>query len=291
MNPVYIKKILTIIAGTSFLLVGCSTVSQSQTTVSNEQNAELEIEKEIRELIKNSKTYVLKKRNTENILKKTELLLTRAISRDPLNARLFSARAKLYADQNKSKLAAKDYFSFSELDLESDVESNQATIAWMDGAAAQVLAEDIHSYQNYCLNMLKRFEGTEDTIVAERVAKSVLFQDIDKKALPMAEKMVDLAMKNDWPHARFVKGLASYRTGDFKAASNFAEECLTLPGRNLFLDIQANLLLAMASNGLGDSTKHKSSLSKAKTHMKNINYYWFHNKVICESLLFQAEIE
>ena len=153
MNPVYIKKILTIIAGTSFLLVGCSTVSQSQTTVSNEQNAELEIEKEIRELIKNSKTYVLKKRNTENILKKTELLLTRAISRDPLNARLFSARAKLYADQNKSKLAAKDYFSFSELDLESDIEINQATIAWMDGAAAQVLAEDIASYQNYCLNM------------------------------------------------------------------------------------------------------------------------------------------
>jgi hypothetical protein len=86
-----------------------------------------------------------------------------------------------------------------------------------------------------------------------------------------------------------VKGLANYRAGNFKAASNYAEECLSLPKRNVFLDIQANLLLAMASNAQGDSAKYKASLSKAKGHMENIKYYWFHNKVICQSLLFQAE--
>jgi uncharacterized protein (TIGR02246 family) len=251
--------------------------------------AELEIEKEVSQFINNSKAYTVKKQNVGNNSNKTELLLTRAISLNPSNPRLFSARAKLYADQNRPKLAARDYFSFSELDLESDVESHEATIAWMDGAAAQVLAEDLSSYQSYCLNMLRRFEGTEDTIVAERVAKSVLFQKIGKKALPMAKKMADLAMKNDWPHARFVQGLANYRAGNFKAASNYAEECLSLPKGNVFLDIQANLLLAMASNAQGDSAKYKASLSKAKGHMENIKYYWFHNKVICQSLLFQAE--
>ena len=250
---------------------------------------ELEIEKEVSRFILNSKTYTLKKQNVGNNSNKTELILTRAISLNPSNPRLFSARAKLYADQDRPKLAARDYFHFSELDLESDVESHEATIAWMDGAAAQVLAEDLSAYQSYCLNMLRRFEGTEDTIVAERVAKSVLFQKIDKKALPMAKKMADFAMKNDWPHARFVKGLANYRAGNFKVAINYAEECLSLPKRNVFLDIQANLLLAMASNAQGDSAKYKASLSKARGHMKNIKYYWFHNKVICQSLLFQAE--
>ena len=251
--------------------------------------AELAIEKEVSQFINNSKAYAVKKQNVGNNSNKTELLLTRAISLNPSNPRLFSARAKLYADQNRPKLAARDYFSFSELDLESDVESHEATIAWMDGAAAQVLAEDLSSYQSYCLNMLRRFEGTQDTIVAERVAKSVLFQKTSKEALPMAKKMADLAMKNDWPHARFVKGLANYRAGNFKAASNYAEECLSLPKRNVFLDIQANLLLAMASNAQGDSAKYKASLSKAKGHMENIKYYWFHNKVICQSLLSQAE--
>jgi tetratricopeptide (TPR) repeat protein len=251
--------------------------------------AELAIEKEVSQFINNSKSYAVKKQNVGINSNKTELLLTRAISLNPSNPRLFSARAKLYADQNRPKLAARDYFSFSELDLESDVESHEATIAWMDGAAAQVLAEDLPSYESYCLNMLRRFEGTEDTIVAERVAKSVLFQKAGKEALPMAKKMVDLAMKNDWPHARFVKGLANYRAGNFKAASNYAEECLSLPKRNVFLDIQANLLLAMASNAQGDSAKYKASLSKAKGHMENIKYYWFHNKVICQSLLSQAE--
>jgi len=251
--------------------------------------AELAIEKEVSQFINNSKSYAVKKQNVGINSNKTELLLTRAISLNPSNPRLFSARAKLYADQNRPKLAARDYFSFSELDLESDVESHEATIAWMDGAAAQVLAEDLPSYESYCLNMLRRFEGTEDTIVAERVAKSVLFQKAGKEALPMAKKMVDLAMKNDWPHARFVKGLANYRAGNFKAASNYAEECLSLPKRNVFLDIQANLLLAMASNAQGDSAKYKASLSKAKGHMENIKYYWFHNKIICQSLLSQAE--
>jgi hypothetical protein len=257
--------------------------------VSVDNKAELAIEKEVSQFTNNSNAYALKKPNIENNSNKTELLLTRAISLNPSNPRLISARAKLYADQNRPKLAARDYFSFSELDLESDVESHEATIAWMDGAAAQVLAEDLSSYQSYCLNMLRRFEGTQDTIVAERVAKSVLFQKTSKEALPMAKKMADLAMKNDWPHARFVKGLANYRAGNFKAASNYAEECLSLPKRNVFLDIQANLLLAMASNAQGDSANYKASLSKAKSQMENIKYYWFHNKVICQSLLFQAE--
>ena len=251
--------------------------------------AELEIEKEISQFINNSKSYAVKKQNVGINSNKTELLLTRAISLNPSNPRLFSARAKLYADQNRPKLAARDYFSFSELDLESDVESHEATIAWMDGAAAQVLAEDLPSYESYCLNMLRRFEGTEDTIVAERVAKSVLFQKAGKEALPMAKKMVDLAMKNDWPMQGLSRDWQTIEQATSRPPAIMQRNASHCRNAMSFLDIQANLLLAMASNAQGDSAKYKASLSKAKGHMENIKYYWFHNKVICQSLLSQAE--
>ena len=218
------------------------------------------------------------------------ILLTNAIHMNENNARLFSARARVLMHLEQWELAARDYLTFSELDEKGGNDGHHASLIWMDGAALQAKVADLKDYQLYCHRMLGRFGGSRNLMTVERIAKSALFHKTAEVDLQKATKLAEFSLRMDWPHAKFVKALADYRLGQTATASEFVDQCLSnLPGRQPFLAIQANLLGALIAKAQSNESKFKLYRDRAESNMRGRKYSWFHNRVICESLLAELK--
>ncbi|MBB74217.1 MAG: hypothetical protein CMJ75_06865 [Planctomycetaceae bacterium] len=118
----------------------------------------------------------------------------RAIESHPTNARLFAARGKLFANRNRAAEAARDVQEFAGLDADSTSESNECTIAWMDGAAVQLMkGREQKDHRVYIRQMLLRFAATKNPVVAERISKAALFGAVDPQDLRKVVQLAELA--------------------------------------------------------------------------------------------------
>ncbi|MEE3372194.1 MAG: hypothetical protein VX346_22865 [Planctomycetota bacterium] len=248
------------------------------------------IQQQVRDLVSNRKHYALYKVQDVKQAQEAKRLLDRAIESHPTNARLFAARGKLFADRNRAEEAAHDFQEFAKLDADSTSESNECTIAWMDGAAAQLMKG--HKQKDsrvYIHQMLLRFEATKNAGVAERISKAALFGGLGPQDLQKVARLAELASSRGWATGLFAKGLTAYRMERFETAEACAKTIIATKNKLPFLDLQSQLLLAMAHYRTGDETKYRKMLDEVKSAIKDTKFFWLHNKVFTTTLLKQAE--
>ncbi|MCY2954923.1 MAG: quinolinate synthase NadA, partial [Planctomycetota bacterium] len=196
----------------------------------------------------------------------------------------------------------------------------QFTEAAQACARAVAISPDDHwlRYQNACLlvqigdmkgyrqegqKMLELFGNTEDRAIADRVAKACLFapeSGIDlSKACALADRAVS-AGDHEWLcYFQVAKGLAEYRVGRFKEASNWLTQSVTAtrgsPAVHCF--IEGALCLAMAQHRLGNADEAVKLLREAVEALEqkvskpgDADFgAGFHDWIICQTLRREAE--
>ena len=217
-------------------------------------------------------------------------MLERAIKSHATNARLFAARGKLLADRHRAEEAARDFQEFARLDANSTSESNECTIAWMDGAAAQLMeGQEQKDYQAYIHQMPLRFEVTKNVNIAERISKAALFGALDPQDLHKVVRLAELASSSGGATGLFVKGLTAYRMKRFETAEVCVKQIVATENKLPFLHLQSQLLLAMAHYHTGDKMQYRTTLNDVMPAIKDTKCFWFHNKVFTTTLLKQAD--
>lgn len=248
------------------------------------------LQQQVLDLVSNRKHYALYKVQSVTQAQEAEGLLDRAIKSHTTNARLFAARGKLFADRNQAEEAARDFHTFARLDANSTSESNECTIAWMDGAAAPLMkGQGQKDYRVYIHQMLLRFESTRNVNVAERISKAALFGALDPQDLPKVVRLADLASSRGGATGLFVKGLTAYRMERFETAEVCAKQIVATENKLPFLNLQSQLLLAMAHYHTGNEMQYRKILNEVKSAMNDTKFFWLHNRVFTTTLLKQAE--
>jgi tetratricopeptide (TPR) repeat protein len=118
-------------------------------------------------------------------------------------------------------------FQDAAADFEQGIQINPSEhMAWFFLTSLLIQNGDMDKYRMNCKEMLRLFSDTTDGSAAERIAKSCLWVPgaLDPQdaalAAALADKSVALTTEGEfWPWRRMAKGLAEYRRGRFKSAS------------------------------------------------------------------------
>lgn len=141
---------------------------------------------------------------------------------------------------------------------------------WLQLAALYLQAGDDAGYRRHCLAGLDRFGGTDDPMVAERIAKACLLArsglDDGGRASHLAEVAVVRGTRNRY-HAwfEFTRALADYRNGRLGRA-NATLDRIRATQEDAVLLLHSDLILAMTHHQLGDGAealKHLAAASRA----------------------------
>jgi hypothetical protein len=133
---------------------------------------------------------------------------------------------------------------------------------------APLLAQsgDLEGYRRHCAQVLALFGGTDDPVVAERMAKDCLILPAVGVDLNAVARLADTAVTKGQGHAyfsyfQFAKGLAEYRLGHFASAAGWMQKVLAKPVAD-WPDAQASLVLAMAHQQSGQPNESRVALTK-----------------------------
>jgi tetratricopeptide (TPR) repeat protein len=115
---------------------------------------------------------------------------------------------------------------------------------------------------------LARFGGTNDPVVAERMAKGCLILPVRGIDLKAVAHLADTAITEGQGHAyfpffQFAKGLAEYRQGHYARAVECLQKVADTPGRD-FRDAEAYLALAMAQMKSGKPAEARAALTRGE---------------------------
>ena len=150
----------------------------------------------------------------------------------PQSSRSLRDRANSFARRGQWKEAAADFSSLIQFDR---------TDHGLHHALAPLLAQmgDLEGYRRHCAQVLALFGGTDDPVVAERMAKDCLILPTAGIDLDAAARLAGAAVTNGGGHAysrsfEFAKGLAEYRQGHFAAAVDWTQKALADPGADFF---------------------------------------------------------
>jgi eukaryotic-like serine/threonine-protein kinase len=137
-------------------------------------------------------------------------------------------------------------------------------------ALAPALAQigDSLGYGQLRRAMLRRFGGTKDPLLADRLIKDCLIRPWLPAPLDSLARLADMAVQEGpdhkaWRRFQFAKGLVEYRRGHFADAVNFVREVAEGGewNRDPNRDVQAYMVLAMAYAGLNQTAYARSALT------------------------------
>jgi eukaryotic-like serine/threonine-protein kinase len=136
---------------------------------------------------------------------------------------------------------------------------------WYSASVLHLQNGNADGHRRVCDEMLRRFSGTTDPNVAERTAKTLLLVPGVVADVEVPRKLALLAAAGDpsfkWFH--LVSGLAEYRAGNFEAAIECLQKCISSPAGQLYCDESALVVQAMAEHRLGRSADARETLKRA----------------------------
>jgi tetratricopeptide (TPR) repeat protein len=127
---------------------------------------------------------------------------------------------------------------------------------------------EVEPYRRCCRQVIAQFGGTNDPVIAERMAKACLIlpaSGVDLDAVgKLAETAVAVGTNHPWfPYFQFAKGLAEYRQGRFASAAGWLGKVLDNQEQapDDSRNVQAYLVLAMARYQLKEVALARNALT------------------------------
>jgi len=187
-------------------------------------------------------------------------VLTPAGETQPKNAGLLRERGELRARMGHWKEAAAD---FSRV-VEFEPEDHEACHSL---APLLVQSGDLEGYRRLCARVVACFGGTNDPVLAERMAKDCLMLPRPGAELTTESNWADAAVTMGKNHQylayfQFVKGLAEYRQGHFASAVELTQKVLAKTGQFPFRDVEACMVLAMAQCQSSQMDEARATLAR-----------------------------
>jgi hypothetical protein len=121
-----------------------------------------------------------------------------------------------------------------------------------------------------CRQLVSRFRGTSDPVIADTVAKSCLIVNDSGVDLNLVTEFAETALRVGREHKmfralpwfEFCRGLAAYRLGDAAGAEDWMLQRLRQREMYLERDIETYAVLAMAQYRLNRPDEARATLSK-----------------------------
>ncbi len=181
---------------------------------------------------------------------------------NPQNAAAWLEHAQFLARQGRFKAAATE--TTKVLEIQSSNHSPYHLLAPL-----LVAGGDLEGYRRHCERIQAQFLGTQDPLIAERMAKACLIVQIENVDFQNINRWVKIALtadRNDplFRYSQFVSGLAAYRQSDHARALENAQTVLGLPGMDPNPEIAAWAVMAMVNHGLKQTNEAVTALSKAR---------------------------
>jgi eukaryotic-like serine/threonine-protein kinase len=141
----------------------------------------------------------------------------------------------------------------------------------LPAASSLCEAGDIEGYEQLRRMALKRFQNTNNPIVAEQLIKACLLRPADQamfSALSRCRKVAGDARVGSNPHIEawriFALALMEHRRGDYSAVVEGIDRCLAFKNTNPAREASARFLRAMAWHRLGKPEDARVELEKAR---------------------------
>jgi tetratricopeptide (TPR) repeat protein len=188
-------------------------------------------------------------------------LLTPAMRSRPESAGLLRGRAEFLTSLGQSPQALADIVQATEFEPGNHL--NYHLLGPLLAAAGEA-----EPYRRFCQQVIARFGGTNDPVIAARMARDCLIlpaSGVDLAAVgKLAETAVVLGTNPAWlPYVQFTKGLAEYRQGHYAGSQDWAQKSLAGSGTNYVTAVAAGAVLAMAQQQLRQTDDARKALAKA----------------------------
>ncbi len=170
-----------------------------------------------------------------------------------------SERGELYARGGHWQKAAADYAAA----INAHPEEHWF---WTVEAPLWLRSGNREAYRRHCREMLRRFGGTDDPILAERTAKALLLAPEPGQDLKPSLRLAEIAVTGTRNHHFYnyfvlTRGLAHHRAGEFERAIDRLNPCLGVD--EWAISIPAHFIQAMAYQRLGRVEEASEALRKA----------------------------
>jgi pentatricopeptide repeat protein len=221
-------------------------------------------------------------------------MLTPDVVSQPESAALLRERGTFFARRGRWKDAAADLYRAVEFDPADH---------WLHHLLTPLLvqSDDLEGYRRHCAQVLARFGGTNDPVVAERMAKDCLILPDAGVDLVAVAQWADTAVTKGkdqgyFLYFEFAEGLAEYRQGHFVSAVASMKKILRDSSVD-WLNAQAYLVLAMAQHQSGQQNDSRDTLDKGadivetklpKLESGDIGVSW-NDWIIVQALLHEAK--
>ena len=187
-------------------------------------------------------------------------VLTPAAESQPKSAGLLRALGDLRARTGHWKEAMADFSRAVEFEPENHR-------GYHSLAPLLVQSGDLEGYRRHCARAVARFGGTNDPVIAERMAKDCLMLPSPGADLTTESKWADTAVTVGKNHQylayfQFVKGLAEYRQSHFASAVEWTQKTLSGAEADFNLDVEAHMVLAMAQYQSKQMDQARAALDK-----------------------------
>jgi tetratricopeptide (TPR) repeat protein len=211
----------------------------------------------------------------------------------PAAASLFSVLGTVHATHEEWAAAVTNYAKVVAL-----IPSDPAGYQFL--APLLVQTGDLENYRRQCDEILRRFAGTTNPIVAERGVKDCLILPPPASDLSTIARMAETAVAagpqhKSWPYFQFAKGLTEYRQGRFASAAEWLLKVSDQPDDN-YRTVQAHMVLAMTQYQLKQTDEARATLAKGleianarfpKSGRASLDGQW-HDWIIAHVLMREA---
>ncbi|MGP8239656.1 MAG: protein kinase domain-containing protein [Limisphaerales bacterium] len=126
---------------------------------------------------------------------------------------------------------------------------------------------DVDGYRNHRSRILRKFAGTSDPQIGERMTKACLLLPPSATELEGIRKWADVAVAagpshQAWAYFQFAKGFAEYRSGHFEEAARWLKQA-TEHEQGPDLTVEDGAVLALAQYQLKQTAEARATLAKA----------------------------
>jgi serine/threonine protein kinase len=205
-------------------------------------------------------------------------VLTPAVVARPDYTSPIGWRAELCGQYGRWQVAAEDAMLL--------VKREPANNTWYHMLAPLLIATtNLTAYENHCTNILAHFGNTTDFLVADKAAKDCLIIPSAAVDAKTVAALATLAVTKGKGHPayhffQFGQALAQYRLGNYKEATNWAQE--SVKNQFPYSQAEAYAVLAMAQYKLGDDNAARQALtncnrviaSKLPALGQNLGFDW-----------------
>ncbi|HEX2099130.1 MAG TPA: serine/threonine protein kinase, partial [Candidatus Synoicihabitans sp.] len=234
-----------------------------------QQQARLRFEAEVRQQITQAALLISQERFAEADTVLSEIALTQPTIE---GAAVFRAAGEWHALNNRWREAADRFAMLVDVNHLDNLDT--ATMDYLECGPALIGRGDLAAYDRFRDHAIRRFAGSASAFTDRIIKISLLMPasprtlealrplaDVTTKALAAADAGGD-AFTAAWRSISL--GLFEYRRGNYRGARDWALRCLAYPDNNPPRAATAHLLLALATQQLGDSAAAAESLQEAR---------------------------